>query len=281
MTILEESAWAKLNLSLAVLGKRGDGYHELDMVMQSVSLHDDVRITVEERGDWSIAGENMPLDEHNLAWKAADAYFADTELRPGLAIAIEKRIPSQAGLGGGSADAAAVLRALNRHFCLHSEAELSARALRVGSDVPYCLIGGTKRAMGKGERLTELPALPKCAILIVKPPCACSTAALYAAIDRESEIPKPDTAALCAALEKGDLKAIGAALCNAFEPLACRTHSEIAAVLTLLRTGGCLGAAMTGSGSACFALYEDEAAARTAADALRDDRRKIFLAEPV
>ena len=281
MTILEERAWAKLNLSLAVLGKRPDGYHELDMVMQSVSLCDEVHIAVSDSGPWSVIGENMPLDQSNLAWKAAEAYFEGISQRPGLAIAIEKRIPSQAGLGGGSADAAAVLRALNRHYGFHSPEELARRALIVGSDVPYCLAGGTKRAGGRGERLSALQALPDCAIVIVKPSCACSTAALYAAIDREPEIPQPDTSALLDALDREDLPAIGASLCNAFEPLASREHPQIAALLAQLRGSGCLGAAMTGSGSACFALYGEEAAARRAADDLKAADRQIFLARPV
>ena len=281
--ILSEHAWAKLNLSLDILGLRPDGYHELEMVMQTVSLCDEVNLTLSPSGPWSICGSGlpMPLDETNLAWRAAEAYFAGTGLHPGLEIRVEKRIPSQAGLGGGSADAAAVLRALQRHYGLYSQEKLETLALSLGSDVPFCLLGGCRLARGRGEQLSELPALPDCGILIVKPACAISTGCLYRATDAEQKLPHPDTAALTKALGKGDLPAAGKLLCNSFEPLACRLYPEVEQLLAALKQTRCLGAAMTGSGSACFAIYEDAQAAREALEALSDPNWLCFVANSV
>ncbi len=283
MTQLHEKAYAKLNLTLDVLSRRPDGYHDLQMVMQSVSLCDDVCLRVDDSGDWRIRGSGLPMPEDagNLAWKAAECYFAGSALRPGLEISIEKRIPSEAGLAGGSSDAAAVLRALNRHFALYSEPELAARALQVGSDVPYCLAGGTKLAEGRGERLSQLPALPACAILIVKPRCAISTPELFGALDSSPVLLRPELPRMRAALERGDLRSIGALLCNVFEPLAMRHHPEIGAVLALLRESHCLGAAMTGTGSACFALYQQPERAQSAREAALRKGFATFLENPV
>ena len=166
MTTIFEPAYAKVNLTLDVLGKRPDGYHDLQSVMQTISLRDDIEIDVGTGKPWKLlcSREDIPCDERNLAWKAAKVYCEAMNKDPdGLEIRITKRIPSQAGLGGGSADAAAVLRALNEHYgnplSIMALAELGAQ---VGSDVPFCVVGGTAMVEGRGERIRMLPAMPDC-----------------------------------------------------------------------------------------------------------------------
>ena len=179
MITLYEGAFAKINLTLDVLGKRPDGYHDLKSVMQTISMRDDIEIDIGTKQLWKIYcdKEGIPLDERNLAWKAAEVFFNATGKDPdGIEIRITKRIPSEAGLGGGSADAAAVLRALNRHynnpFSILALAELGAS---VGSDVPFCTLCGTAMVEGRGERLRKLPDMPDCVFVICKPDFSSST----------------------------------------------------------------------------------------------------------
>lgn len=282
MSELFEKAYAKLNLTLDVLGLRSDGYHDLQMIMHSVSLCDDVTVKVTEQGTWRVSGSDpaMPRDEKNLAWKAVEAYFDGTGLNPGVEIFIEKRIPSEAGMAGGSSDAAAVLRGLNRHFGLHDAEELARRALLVGSDVPYCLVGSCMVAEGRGEILTEIFKLPDCYVVIAKPSLSISTPELFRAIDAEPIEKRPHLDAICAALAFGDLHETAKELCNVFEPLAMKHHPEIAEILSILRKYA-LGAAMTGTGSACFGLFDNCERANTAVQALRQLNASVFLEKPV
>ena len=193
MTTLYEGAYAKVNLTLDVLGKREDGYHDLKSVMQTLSIRDDVEIDIGTGRPWTLkcTMEGIPCDERNLAWKAARVFFDTVHKDPdGLEIRITKRIPMEAGLGGGSADAAAVLRALNRHYgsplSILALAELGAQ---VGSDVPFCVVCGTAMVEGRGERLRKLPDMPDCVFVVCKPEFSVSTPELYRKID-EVAIPK-------------------------------------------------------------------------------------------
>ena len=200
MTTLYEGAFAKLNLTLDVLGKREDGYHDIKSVMQAISIRDDIEIDVGTGKPWCLKcdKEGIPTDERNLAWKAAKLFFDTVKKDPGgLEIRITKRIPSQAGMGGGSADAAAVLRALNRHyeypFSIGALAELGAQ---IGSDVPFCVVCGTAMAEGRGEKLRKLADMPDCIFVVCKPDFSVSTPELYKKIDTVS-IPKhPDNQAM-------------------------------------------------------------------------------------
>ena len=191
MTTLYEGAFAKLNLTLDVLGKREDGYHDIKSVMQTISIRDDIEIDVGTGKPWCLKcdKEGVPTDERNLAWKAAKVFFDAVKQDPdGLEIRITKRIPSQAGMGGGSADAAAVLRALNRHyeypFSVGALAELGAQ---IGSDVPFCVVCGTAMAEGRGEKLRKLADMPDCIFVVCKPQFSISTPDLFRKID-EKEI---------------------------------------------------------------------------------------------
>lgn len=275
-------ARAKLNLSLDVMGKRGDGFHELRMVMQSCSLADDVSVELAGAGDFSAHTNRVyiPTGDKNIAVKAARAFYEELGREGGAHIRITKRIPVCAGLGGGSTDAAAVLNALNAlHGAALSARQLHAAAMRAGSDVPFCLEGGTALAEGRGEVLTPLPPLPRTPIVICMPHFSCSTPELFARIDARKSRCHPDTAGLIDALKAGDVAGVARRMYNVFEdvlePRAAKAVNEIK--LSLLDNGA-LGAAMTGSGSAVFGLFPDEETARRAHTAAKERCREAFLA---
>lgn len=280
-----ERAWAKINLTLDVLGKRPDGYHELSMVMESVDLADILRFS--HSGEGIRVKTNLaflPSGPTNLAAKAALCFAQATGITvEPLTIEIEKHIPVCAGTAGGSSDAAAVLRYLNRT----TGAGLSGRELQrlgeqVGSDVPYCVTGGTALAQGRGEVLTPLPSLPRCALVLCKPPFSISTPALFAELDRHKLCRRPDTAGARKALEAGDLAGVARRLYNVFEdvllPRQARTVQEIK---NRLITCGALGANLSGTGPTVFGLFADEALAQEACRALKETYPDTFLTHNV
>ena len=273
MIVLQESAPGKLNLSLDILGKRPDGYHELEMVMISVSLQDELTLELGTDGPWSVScgRADIPDGPENLCWKAARVFFDAAGAEPdGLRISVRKQIPAQAGMAGGSSDAAAVLRALNRHYGRFSAEELRALGLQVGSDVPYCLFGGTALARGRGELLTRLPPLPEqLCFLLAKPDFAVSTPALFREIDASGVTARPDTAGMLRALEAQDAEEIGATLQNAFEPLVAARYPVVETLRSSMLNSGALGARLTGTGSVVFGLYRDRSSAERGAQALR------------
>lgn len=274
-------AHGKLNLSLDVLGKTGDGYHDLRMVMQSVEFGDDLDVELTRDGRFTIdPGQSyLPSDGRNLAVKAARIFLAGTGL--GANIRVIKRIPVCAGMGGGSADAAAVLRALNALTGRNMPVdELCALGLQAGSDVPFCVVEGAALAEGRGERLTPLPSLPDCPIVICKPVFAISTPELFGRIDSRKSRLRPDTAGIIAALETGDLSGVARRMFNVFEDVLDRRQDEIFTIKRALTDLGAVGAAMTGSGSAVFGLFDDEAAARRAHDTLAAHYRECYLTRP-
>lgn len=285
MTTLYEAAYAKLNLTLDVLGKREDGYHDLQSVMQTISIRDDIEIDVGTGKPWRLlcSDETLPTDERNLAWKAADV-FCRTMNRDsdGLEIRIVKRIPSGAGMGGGSADAAAVLRALNRHYgeplSVLALAELGAQ---VGSDVPFCVLGGTAMVEGRGERLRKLPNMPDCIFVVCKPDFSVSTPDLYEKIDRVAIPQRPDNRAMETALLAGDLGAVAENLCNVFDPVVTSEHLELNYIKSICHSYGALNQQMTGSGSAVFAILPNFEYAAVVCNMLKDNYPKVFIAKPV
>lgn len=279
-------ARAKLNLTLDVLGKRPDGYHDLKMVMQSVALADTLTVEtgtgegLEVRTDLSF----LPNNEKNLAAAAALAFQTVTGRDlGGVAIAIEKRIPVCAGMGGGSSDAAAVLRSLERMLGTGQDlAALAGIGERVGSDVPYCVLGGTALAEGRGEVLTPLSALPHCHVVICKPAFSISTPELFRAVDGVRLRCRPDTDGVLAALEAGDLGGVARRMYNVFEDvLPPRQRAEVAAIRSALVQHGALGANMSGTGPAVFGLFDDADRARSAWEELRQTYRDVFLTETV
>ncbi len=285
MTTLYEGAFAKLNLTLDVLGKREDGYHDLKSVMQAISIRDDVEIDVGTGKPWSLecSMEGIPTDRSNLAWKAAEVYCDAMKKNPdGLAIRITKRIPSGAGLGGGSADAAAVLRALNRHYgnplSILALAELGAQ---VGSDVPFCVLCGTAMVEGRGERLRKLPDMPECVFVVCKPEFSISTAELYQKLDSVAIARRPDQQAMETALLAGDLTRVADLLCNVFDPVVTAEHLELNYIKSICNSYGALGMQMTGSGSAIYAIMPSFEYAAVVCNMLKDNYSQIFIAKPV
>ena len=285
MTTIFEPAYAKVNLTLDVLGKREDGYHDLKSVMQTISLRDDIELDIGTGKPWTLLcdKEGIPCDERNLAWKAAkvfcDALGKDPE---GLEIRITKRIPSEAGLGGGSADAAAVLRALNRHYdhplSILALAELGAR---VGSDVPFCVVGGTVMCEGRGERLRKLPDMPDCVFVVVKPEFSISTPALYRKLDEKTIAKRPDHQAMESALVAGDLEKVAHNLYNVFDPVVTEEHLELNYLKSIFSTYGSIGHIMTGSGSAVYCMVSEFEIAAVICNMLRGNYPQVYIAKPV
>ena len=275
MTETNEKAYAKLNISLDVSQRRADGYHDMVMVMQTVSLCDTLTLTPTSDGRVS-AGSNLsfiPGDERNLAVKAAAKYLERIgETGQGIRIQIRKSIPVGAGMGGGSADAAAVLRGMNALYgAALSVAELEELGAQVGSDVPFCVAGGTRLAKGRGELLTPLPPMPACTFVICKPEFSVSTPELFRKLDQLSRRRHPDTAGIVAALEAGDLGNVCRRMYNVFEDVDDRRMRTVSAIKSSLLDYGALGAVMTGTGSAVFGVFSGEAAAEEAARALKKE----------
>ncbi|MBR1972769.1 MAG: 4-(cytidine 5'-diphospho)-2-C-methyl-D-erythritol kinase [Oscillospiraceae bacterium] len=285
MTTLYEGAFAKLNLTLDVLGKREDGYHDLQSVMQTISVRDDIEIDVGTGKPWKLlcSVEGIPTDERNLAWKAAKVYCDAMKKDPdGLEIRITKRIPSGAGMGGGSADAAAVLRALNRHYgdplSLFALAELGAQ---VGSDVPFCVICGTAMVEGRGERVRKLPDMPDCIFVIVKPEFSVSTPELYQKIDAVQIPKRPDNKAMESAILAGDLEKVVKNVYNVFDPVVTEDHLELNYIKSLFHQYGAATYQMTGSGSAVFAIVSEFEIAAVICNMLKENYPQVYIGKPV
>lgn len=280
-----EKAYAKLNISLDVTGRREDGYHDMLMLMQTVSLCDELTIMPEQNGLIHAATSlpYVPGDRRNLAVRAAMQFLemiGDGDR--GMKIAIRKNIPVGAGMAGGSADAAAVLRALNRAYGDPFTAEeLCAAGENVGSDVAFCIRGGTALASGRGEILRPLAPLPPCHFVICKPDFSISTPELFKKLDEAKLSCHPDTQGLLAALEKGDLDGLCRRMYNVFEDVPDRRMRTIQAAKGALLDCGALGALMTGTGSAVFGVFRDSDTARTACETLKKEYRFCRAAEAV
>lgn len=281
-----EPAYAKLNLTLDSLGLREDGYHELNMVMQSVSLCDRVTLRFTDGAGIHLSTEwgFLPTDGKNTAIAAAQVFAkaADVNLN-GLRIELDKRIPVCAGTAGGSSDAAAVLRGLNRMLGTgFSPEQLAKLGEQVGSDVPYCVLGGTMLAQGRGEILTPLPALPACHIVICKPAFAISTGELFHRLDSVRLRCRPDTQGVIAALERQDLGGVARRMYNVFsDALPASRESVVADIQNSLIQEGALGACLSGTGPTVFGIFEERQQAQAAADVLRQSHRETHVVIPV
>ena len=277
-TVTEQAA-AKVNLLLNVGRKRPDGYHELFSVMQTVGVYDTLTVRAHTGSGIALTCDdpNLAADESNLCYKAAVKFFSYTGIdNDGVSVHLQKRLPMQAGLGGGSADAAAVLRALRRLYAPRlSDFELETVAAELGSDVPFCVRGGTALARGRGEKLETLPKLPLCWFVLVKPEAAFSTGKMYGLIDERGFFDEGGPDEMVSALKAKDLKAICNAMHNTFER-TLPPDSEIFAIRQRLAGLGALGAMMSGSGSAVFGIFDDEEAARMATAILRGEYPKTF-----
>lgn len=285
MTEIKEKAYAKLNLSLDITGRRDDGYHDMVMVMQTVSLADDITIIPAEEGKVYAVTDltYIPGDERNLAVKAAKLYLSSIgREKVGLRIELKKHTPVGAGMGGGSADAAAVLRALDRMFNhALSREELIKLSGAVGSDVPFCLVGGTMLATGRGEILTPLPTLPDCVFVICKPDFSISTPEFFKKYDKLSRHSHPDTAGMLEALAHGSISQLCRRMYNVLEDVDDRRLKTVSEIKSALLDFNALSAMMTGTGSAVFGVFTDTNAAKTAADALKKEYGFACTAKPI
>lgn len=283
MKSINEKAYAKINISLDVTGKRPDGYHDMLMVMQSVTLCDELSLTLSDDGVCRAECDLrfVPSDERNLAVKAAMLFFEHCGMsETGVRIVMRKHIPVGAGMAGGSSDAAAVLRGLNKLTGAGLSCEqLEELASEIGSDVAFCIAGGTRLAAGRGEILTPLPPLPDCHIAICKPEFSTSTPEFFRKLDAVRLRCHPDTVGIEAALAAGDLAKIARRMYNVFEDVPDRRHSAIADIKSRMLDCGALGSIMTGTGSAVFGIFDDFASAENALRQLKKDYKSCFLAK--
>ena len=271
---LELKAYGKINLGLDVVRKREDGYHEVRMIMQTVGLHD--RIVMERQKESGIRTETnlpyVPDGEGNLAYRAARLLADEFGIDEGVRIIIRKRIPVAAGMAGGSTDAAAVLVGMNRLFSLGlSRRELMNRGVKLGADVPYCILRGTALSEGIGEILSELNPAPQCHVVLAKPQVSVSTKTVYGKL-RVSELrpeQHPDIDGMVEAIREGSLEGVTARLGNVLETVTIPDHPEIGTIKEILMDQGAEGALMSGSGPTVFGLFKDMEAAERAVEVLK------------
>ncbi len=263
-------AYAKINLSLDILGTLPNGYHEVRMIMQSLQLHDTITLKITDTTGITMtcSDTTLPVDAHNLAYRAAVLFCNTYGITDGITLHLEKKIPVAAGLAGGSSDAAAVLRGLNEMYdCPATADELASLGVKLGADVPYCLMLGTALSEGIGERLTALPSAPDCHCLLVKPAAGASTKQIYTDYDalvQTTDIKHPDTDTLLSALSAGDYNTLASGLCNVLEPVTMRLVPDIAIIKERLQSLGADGVLMSGSGPTVFALFSDAETAKRA-----------------
>jgi len=274
MKELHLNAYAKVNLSLDVGPERSDGYHEIESVMHTISLHDS--ITLREAGSGTEVvvndGANVPTDHRNLVARTAEMLREMFTVTRPVQIELTKRIPVAAGLGGGSSDAAVTLLGLVQMWKLRLDGrELLALATKLGADVPFFLEGGGAVARGKGERLTYLPPLPTTWIVLARPRVEVSTAWAYRQLPSGGVSPRPNTASMIEAVKQEDVREVGRLMHNVFEDVVAQTHPLIKDLKTRILRGESYGASMSGTGPAVFGLMANEAAARKVADDLRAD----------
>ncbi len=271
---------AKINLTLDIVGRREDGYHLLESVMQTVDLCDTVTVAYADDGEIYLSCDGgIPCDTTNTAYRAAALFREKTKTTDGFIITVEKRIPSQAGLAGGSSDAAAVLVALN----VLTKANLSSDALceigaSIGADVPFCIRGGTVLCTDIGTELTPLSAIPPCTVVIAKPQDGVSTPEAYRLLDTADRLEHPDTDGMCRAIARGDLIGLSETVGNSFERPLNLPHT--ARIRRQMEEYGAIASALSGSGSAVFGLFDDDAAANRATAALLPDYPQTFLCRP-
>lgn len=256
---ITRKAYGKINLALDITGKREDGYHLVKMILQTVDLYDQITVERQEKGIVLTCDDpRIPTDEKNLAYKAARLMLQTFDLTGGVKIHIEKKIPMQGGMGGGSTDAAAVILAMDELFDLHAEPEiLDKLAVTLGADVPFCLRKGTYLAEGIGEKLTALPDAPHGYLVLIVPDFGISTVWAYEKADEAKNLVHPDIDEIVKTIEKQDLAKMASCMGNILEQVAVQEHPEISAVKEKLLHHGALGAMMTGSGSVIFGIFDD------------------------
>lgn len=276
-------AHAKINLSLDVLGKRDDGYHTLQMIMQAIQLHDTISIhEIPDGVEIMCEAPYVPNNSSNIAYKAAQAIIEKYKIKTGVRLEISKRIPVAAGLAGGSTDAAAVLKGMNELFGLGIDNnELMAIGKTIGADVPYCIMGGTALAEGIGEKLTPLSGLGNIPVLLVKPRIGVSTAWVYKNLNLENMGERPNTPLLISAIGEGDTRTLAANMKNVLESVTQQKYPVIEAIKKELVKLGALGSMMSGSGPTVFGIFEDADKAEYAFNKIKDTKHECILTQAV
>jgi len=273
MDKLELKALGKINLGLDVLGKRENGYHDVRMVMQTVYLYDQIWM-IKTREPGIQLNTNLfylPVNENNLAYRAADMLIKEFKLQEGVKIILDKHIPVAAGMAGGSSNAAAVLFGMNRIFSLGlSRKELMERGVQLGADVPYCIMRGTVLAEGIGEILTPLPPMPKCFVLLAKPSISVSTKMVYEKLDSHEIEEHPDIDGIIDGLKGMDLSKVASSMGNVLEKVTVEAYPVIDEIKTVMKKQGALNAMMSGSGPTVFGLFDDKRKAKKAAFRIRE-----------
>ena len=287
MDRIELKALAKINLGLDVLRRREDGYHEVRMIMQTIGLCDELEIRKTKQPGIQVETNlyYLPTNENNLVYKAAQLLKDEFGLRDGIGIRLRKRIPVAAGMAGGSSDAAAVLWGMNQMYKLGlSRQELMDRGVKLGADVPYCVLRGTALAEGIGEKLSVLPPMPKCYILIAKPGISVSTKFVYENLHANDLKPEqhPDVDAMIRAMEKKDLGLLASRMGNVLETVTVPAYPVIDEIKRFMVEYGALGAMMSGSGPTVFGIYDTRGKARQAYRELRSRKlaKQVYLTTP-
>ena len=277
-------AMAKINLGLDILGKREDGYHEVRMLMQTIQMYDLLDIRRKSSPGITLTTNLLyvPSDERNLVYKAAKLLMDEFAIQEGISMKLTKSIPVAAGMAGGSSDAAAAFVGVNKMFHLGlSEQELMERAVQIGADVPYCIMRGTALAEGIGEKLTRLPQLPKCYILVGKPAVNVSTKLAYENLDLQNMGAHPDIDGMISDIENGDLYTMVSRMGNVFEPGIIGKYPVIQEIKDLMEAHGALKAMMSGSGPTVFGIFDDKNKMKAAARVLRSSHlaKTVFATE--
>ncbi len=278
-------AFAKINLGLDVLGKREDGYHEVRMIMQTIRMYDqlDMRKSVEPGIHLTTNKKYIPVDENNLVGRAAKLMMDTCGIMEGVSIHLHKVIPVAAGMAGGSSDAAATLVGMNRLFhCGLSKEKLMELGVQIGADVPYCVLRGTALAEGIGEKLTVLPPMPDCWILIGKPGISVSTKYVYTTLDLNTDTVHPDIDGMKKALEDGNLYGITERMGNVLQDVTIPAYPEVERIKEQMKTLGAVNAMMSGSGPTVFGIFDNEEKAQEACQKLRESGscQQVFLTVP-
>lgn len=269
ISTLQGKAYGKINIGLDVLRKRSDGYHEVKMIMQTVSLYDRITITANTENSDIVLETNLsflPTNDNNIVYKAAKLLKEEFNIKEGLVIKLEKHIPVAAGMAGGSTDAATTLELLNTMFSLGlSKEELMKRAVTLGADVPYCILKGTALSEGIGEVLTPLTPLMPCYILIVKPPIYVSTKFVYENLKLDDLDSHPDIDGIRQAIEDGDVYAMAHKMANVLETVTEDNYPVISSIKQSMLENGAISSLMSGSGPTVFGIYDNEETVNLAA----------------
>ncbi|MEG0297175.1 MAG: 4-(cytidine 5'-diphospho)-2-C-methyl-D-erythritol kinase [Clostridium sp.] len=272
-------AYAKINISLDIVGKRTDGYHLLRMIMQSVDLYDEITIEKQNKGIFITCNKPyVPTDERNLAYKAAKLFMDTFNIDSGVRIDIKKNIPVAAGMAGGSTDCAAVLKIMNKLFDINvSDEKLMELGLKLGADVPYCIIGGTALCEGVGEEITQLKSFKDKILVVVKPPFGVSTKGAYQGFDINRVRNHPNTESLIEAMENDDLEFVSNNMKNLLENVTLRKHRVLISIKEELKSLGALGSMMSGSGPTVFAFFDDMLKAQMAFEKMKIKYDDTFI----